>query len=212
MALPIQKIVKSSESFERIGEVLAFLFLYPNVIDRGILMQFSLLIIQGIVNDQFFQLEAMKDPIRPVYIVGAIAPSLLSEMALSIVKGLLQQYVQSLLNEGIVNDQFSRIQHLEMDGRADHFVQLINIELPTVDFSKLAALAAEVGERSSCIGAEHVRLACVNLRQACDQMQKQNFLQALNWTKNEFAHTCNKLQVFVQMERRIMRLEAKQKN
>ncbi|XP_022753769.1 histidine-containing phosphotransfer protein 1-like [Durio zibethinus] len=149
-------------------------------------------------------------------------------MALSIVKGLLQQYVQSLFNEGIVNDQFSHIQHLKMVGRADHFVQLINmycldvetilsqlasyIDLPTIDFSKLAALAAEVGERSSCIGAEHMKLACVDLMQACDQLQKQNFLQALSWTKNEFAHTREKLQVLVQMERRIMRLEAKQKH
>ncbi|OMO70159.1 hypothetical protein CCACVL1_19077 [Corchorus capsularis] len=62
---------------------------------------------------------------------------------------------------GIVNDQFS---HMKMVGRAD-FVQLINtycldvesilsklesyIDLPKVDFSKLAPLAAEVGERSS---------------------------------------------------------------
>ncbi|XP_022730793.1 histidine-containing phosphotransfer protein 2-like [Durio zibethinus] len=106
-----------------------------------------------------------------------------------------------------------------MVGRADHFVQLINmfclevesilsqlasyIDLPNVDFSKLAVLAAELGERSSCIGAEHVRLTCMDLMQACDQMQKQKyetffFLQALSWTKNEFTHTRNKLQVLVQ--------------
>ncbi|XP_017982045.1 PREDICTED: histidine-containing phosphotransfer protein 2-like isoform X7 [Theobroma cacao] len=147
-------------------------------------------------------------------------------MALSIVRGLLQQYVQSLFNEGIINDQFSHIQHLKMVGRADHFVQLINtyclnvetilsklesyIDLPNVDFSNLAALATEIEERSSCIGAEHVRLTCLDLMRACDQMQKQNFCQALSWTKNEFAHTRNKLQVLVQMERKIMRLEAKQ--
>ncbi|KAH1067006.1 hypothetical protein J1N35_031993 [Gossypium stocksii] len=115
-----------------------------------------------------------------------------------------------------------------MVGRTEHFVQLINtycldvesilaqlassIDLPEVDFSKLAALAAEVTERSSCIGAEHVRLACVDLMQACEQMQKQKFLPALDWTKTEFTQTQNKLQVLVQMERRIMRLEAKQKN
>ncbi|KAG4145233.1 hypothetical protein ERO13_D05G085200v2 [Gossypium hirsutum] len=149
-------------------------------------------------------------------------------MALSIVKGLLEQYVQSLFNEGIINEQFSHIQHLKMVGRTEHFVQLINtycldvesilaqlassIDLPEVDFSKLAALAAEVTERSSRIGAEHVRLACVDLMQACEQMQKQKFLLALDWTKTEFTQTQNKLQVLVQMERRIMRLEAKQKN
>ncbi|KAK8641361.1 hypothetical protein V6N13_010772 [Hibiscus sabdariffa] len=113
-----------------------------------------------------------------------------------------------------------------MVGTAHHFGQLINtycldvesiisqlasyIDLPDVDFSKLAALTTEVAERSSRIGAEHVRLACVDLMQACDQKQKQNFLRALNWTKTEFGRTKNKLQVIVQMERRIMRLEAKQ--
>ncbi|XP_017982040.1 PREDICTED: histidine-containing phosphotransfer protein 1-like isoform X3 [Theobroma cacao] len=106
-----------------------------------------------------------------------------------------------------------------MVGRADHFVQLINtyclnvetilsklesyIDLPNVDFSNLAALATEIEERSSCIGAEHVRLTCLDLMRACDQMQKQKyetffFCQALSWTKNEFAHTRNKLQVLVQ--------------
>ncbi|XVE79285.1 hypothetical protein DITRI_Ditri14bG0045600 [Diplodiscus trichospermus] len=137
-----------------------------------------------------------------------------SVMALSIQILLPELSFQSMHDEGIVNDQFSHIQHLTMVGRADHFVQLINmycldvetilsqlassIDLPTVDFPKLAALAAEVEERSSCIGAEHVRLACVNLMKACDQKQKQNFLQALSWTKNEFAITRNKLQVLVQ--------------
>ncbi|KAK8550800.1 hypothetical protein V6N13_119307 [Hibiscus sabdariffa] len=101
-----------------------------------------------------------------------------------------------------------------MVGTADHFGQLINtycldvesiisqlasyIDLPDVDFSKLAALTTEVAERSSRIGAEHVRLACLDLMQACDQKQKQNFLRALNWTKTEFARTKNKLQVIVQ--------------
>ncbi|KAJ6692984.1 hypothetical protein OIU79_014675 [Salix purpurea] len=82
-----------------------------------------------------------------------------------IVKGLLQQYVQSLLDEGIVNAQFCHIQTLKTEEEPDHVVQLINtycidvesilselgsfIDLPDVDFSKLVALAQQVEESSS---------------------------------------------------------------
>ncbi|CAK7329335.1 unnamed protein product [Dovyalis caffra] len=41
-----------------------------------------------------------------------------------------------------------------------------------VDFSKVAALAQQVEERSSLMGAEHMRLACADLIQACRQMDK----------------------------------------
>ncbi|KAK9943224.1 hypothetical protein M0R45_008840 [Rubus argutus] len=146
-------------------------------------------------------------------------------MALSIVKGLLREYVQSLLNEGIVNDQFSQIQTLKSKEEPDCVVRLINMyfidvetilsklrsysELPDVDYSRLAVLAREIQEKSSRIGAEHVRRACNNLIQACDRMHKQNFILALDWIKNEFCHTRNKLESFVQTERKIIRLESK---
>ncbi|XP_008227589.1 PREDICTED: histidine-containing phosphotransfer protein 1-like isoform X2 [Prunus mume] len=83
-------------------------------------------------------------------------------------------------------------------------------DLPDVDFSKLATLARSIEEKSSLVGAEHVRSACADLIQACERMHKQNFLRALGWIKNEFAHTRNKLDSFVQMERRIFRVEGRE--
>ncbi|VVA34350.1 PREDICTED: histidine-containing [Prunus dulcis] len=147
-------------------------------------------------------------------------------MALPILKGLLRGYVQSLFNEGIVNNQFSQIQTLKSDADPDCAVRLINIylldvermlseltslsDLPDVDFSKLATLARSIEEKSSLVGAENVRSACADLIQACERMHKQNFLRALGWIKNEFAHTRNKLDSFVQMERRIFRVEGRE--
>ncbi|KAL4611653.1 hypothetical protein ACB092_08G141000 [Castanea dentata] len=169
-------------------------------------------------------------------------------MALSILKGLLQGYVQSLFDEGIVNDQFSQIHTLKSEEEPEHVVQLIDkyfvdvetilseltskIDCPDVDFSKLSELAHKVDERSLSIGAKHVKLACVDLIESCDQMNKEkgkdtssaqrlvmcsdmytrSFSRALIWIKNEFSHTRNKLEAYAQMERRIIRLKSKQQS
>ncbi|BBH05120.1 histidine-containing phosphotransmitter 1 [Prunus dulcis] len=137
-----------------------------------------------------------------------------------------EQDVDSQRLAGIVNNQFSQIQTLKSDADPDCAVRLINIylldvermlseltslsDLPDVDFSKLATLARSIEEKSSLVGAEHVRSACADLIQACERMHKQNFLRALGWIKNEFAHTRNKLDSFVQMERRIFRVEGRE--
>ncbi|KAJ6310953.1 hypothetical protein OIU76_015637 [Salix suchowensis] len=49
------------------------------------------------------------------------------------------------------------------------------------------------------MGAEHMRLACAGLIQACRQMDKRNLSLSLNWIKNEFAHIRTKLEVVVQI-------------
>ncbi|XP_048324002.1 histidine-containing phosphotransfer protein 1 isoform X3 [Ziziphus jujuba] len=117
--------------------------------------------------------------------------------------GLLEEYVQSLFDEGIVNDQFSQIQTLKSMEQPDLVVQLIDAYLvdvemilseltsysdfPDVDFSKVTLLAHKVKDRSSC------------------------FVRALSWIKKEFSCTQDKLESYAQMERRIIRLESRQK-
>ncbi|XP_044482706.1 histidine-containing phosphotransfer protein 1-like isoform X6 [Mangifera indica] len=146
-------------------------------------------------------------------------------MALSIVKELLQHYVDSLVDEGVLNEQFSHIQTLRTE-EPDFIEGLINtycmsveailseltscINVSHVDYSRLAVLARQVENRSQGIGAEHVRLACADLIRACDQKHTKNFSQALNWINYEFAVTRNKLQAIAQMQRRIVRLVNKQ--
>ncbi|PKI53660.1 hypothetical protein CRG98_025901 [Punica granatum] len=50
-------------------------------------------------------------------------------MALSILTGLLQDYVQSLFDEGIVNDQFSQVLTLKTEDEPDSVLKLINAYL-----------------------------------------------------------------------------------
>ncbi|KAA8550185.1 hypothetical protein F0562_001869 [Nyssa sinensis] len=120
-----------------------------------------------------------------------------------------------LPSQGIINDQFSRIQALKSADNPDRVIQLINaysveveailselrscIDLPDIDFSKLAAQAHNIEEKSMCVGAEHVRRACTDLIQACEQKHKGNFSRALTWLQYEFSNTQNKFGTFAQI-------------
>ncbi|WCJ41780.1 hypothetical protein M5689_022624 [Euphorbia peplus] len=148
-------------------------------------------------------------------------------MALSIVKSLLQQYIQSLFEEGVVNDQFARIRDSKTEEEPDCVLQLINTycsdvkkillelesytDFPEVDYLNLEAIVREIEAKSSYFGAELVRLTCADLIQACREGSMRKFVCALCWMKNEFERTRNKLETVGQMERKIIRLERKQK-
>ncbi|XP_048136695.1 uncharacterized protein LOC115734336 [Rhodamnia argentea] len=142
-------------------------------------------------------------------------------------RGLLQEYVQSLLGEGIINDQFASVQTLKSADEPDAIIKLItsyfvdveavlseltrSIDSSEADFDQLAAQANTIKEKSLCIGAEHMKLACENLIRACEEKQGRKFSQALDWMKLEFAQTQDKLDAVVQMqmEKRILRLGSK---
>ncbi|KAL3752353.1 hypothetical protein ACJRO7_013066 [Eucalyptus globulus] len=137
-------------------------------------------------------------------------------MALPILTGLLQEYVQSLLDEGIVNDQFASVQTLKSADEPGAIIRLITsyfadveavlseltrfIDSPEADFDQLAAQANTIKEKSLCIGAAHMKLACDNLIRACEEQQRRKFSQALNWIKAEFAQTQDKLDAVVQVK------------
>lgn len=123
--------------------------------------------------------------------------------------------------KGIINDQFSEIQAL----KSVCVVQLINaycvevgtilselkscINLPDVDFSNFAAQAHKIEGKSLGIGAEHVRRACVDLIQACEEKHERKVTRALSWLQAEFSITREKLNSLVKMEQRIIRVESR---
>ncbi|KAJ6983982.1 hypothetical protein NC653_022256 [Populus alba x Populus x berolinensis] len=139
-----------------------------------------------------------------------------SSCCLILLPFLHRESIQLVAIQGIVNAQFCHIQTLKTEEEPDHVVRLINtysidvesilfelgsyIDLPDVDFSKLAALAQQVEERSSLLSSWFL---------AFDQDLVCPL--SFNWIKNEFAHIRTKLEVIVQMERKIMRLESKHK-
>ncbi|GAB4824728.1 hypothetical protein Ancab_007593 [Ancistrocladus abbreviatus] len=132
-----------------------------------------------------------------------------------------------LPTKGVISDQLSQVITQKSLADPDFIVQLIHTyctdvgmlllemmhctHLPDVDFSKLTALAQKVEEKSSWIGAEHVRLASGHLIQFCNEKNKVNFSRALSWMENEFLQTQDKLDHIAQMEERIIRLKNKLK-
>ncbi|CAJ2660159.1 histidine-containing phosphotransfer protein 1-like [Trifolium pratense] len=144
-------------------------------------------------------------------------------MTMEILKGLLQGYLSSLLDEGVVNDRFNEIVCVNNTGERQCVVQRIetyfadvdtilaelslDVDNSEVDFCKFASLAREIEDKSASIGAEHVRLACSDLIKAGDEMNKRVFFRSVLWVQHEFTSTKKKLDAFIQMERRIIRIE-----
>ncbi|CAL0332333.1 unnamed protein product [Lupinus luteus] len=147
-------------------------------------------------------------------------------MTMSILKGLLQDYLNSLFNEGIVNDQFNELLSLENTRGPDYVVTSIStyiadvemilsdishhVENSKVDFSHMASLARAIEDKSASIGAEHMMLACSDLIKACDEKHKRKLIRSLPWTKSEFTQTKNKFMDLVRMEMRIIRFQSSQ--
>ncbi|XP_054815106.1 histidine-containing phosphotransfer protein 1-like isoform X2 [Prosopis cineraria] len=141
-------------------------------------------------------------------------------MTLPILRGLHQDYLDSLLDEGIINDQFNRI-HSQRTEESDFVVKLVeayfrdveailsdlssHADESNVDLTKLSALPREIQDKSTSIGAELVKHACRELIQACDENHKRKFDRSLMWVQSEFSLTKTKLESYVRMERRIIR-------
>ncbi|XP_057453407.1 histidine-containing phosphotransfer protein 3-like isoform X2 [Lotus japonicus] len=146
-------------------------------------------------------------------------------MTMFFLRGYLHAQLIRMFDEGVVNDQFSAITCPRNNrGRArDHAVQLIesyladvdvilselsrHVDNSHVDFYMLGSLAREVHDKSTSIGADHMRLACFDVIAACDERCKSSFSHNLTLLKNEFGYTKRQLSNFVQLERDIIRLE-----
>ncbi|XP_061355087.1 histidine-containing phosphotransfer protein 1-like isoform X2 [Gastrolobium bilobum] len=135
-------------------------------------------------------------------------------MAIPILQNELRCFVQSMYDEGIVNEQFFQIQYMKEMIRNDYAVRAITsycvsctrlfstlsdqICQNEVDFQRVRDLASELYAISCSFGAKNVRFACVDLLHACERKDKNFCSQALNWTKNRFCHLRIKLETLVQ--------------
>ncbi|KAF5447535.1 hypothetical protein F2P56_033084 [Juglans regia] len=136
-------------------------------------------------------------------------------MALHIHKGLLQGFIQCMYDEGFVNDQFWQLQMMKSSrNQPDYVVRVVtsycssaqtlfsqlthHINQENVDFLQVKVSARELYDKSSSVGAEHVKLACAELLVACEGHDKEYCSKALYWTKNEFAHLRRKFETLVQ--------------
>ncbi|KAL9272501.1 Histidine-containing phosphotransfer protein 1-like protein [Drosera capensis] len=127
---------------------------------------------------------------------------------------LLQDYLHSLVTQGIINDQLAKVVTQKCLDGPDFIVRRIPvytndaytlllemkhfIDLPDVDFTKLAGHAQMLHGKSSRIGAEHMRLACTGLIQACAEKDRSKISRVLTWTETEFDKTWNALESIAQ--------------
>ncbi|KAB2013391.1 hypothetical protein ERO13_A09G138100v2 [Gossypium hirsutum] len=110
-------------------------------------------------------------------------------MDLAALKTQLKNFVQSMFEEGVLDNQFSQIQALQ-DSTNPNFVEEVitlfcndaeriineinrNLGYQNVDFSNLDSYVHQLKGSSSSIGANRLKLACANLRQASDERNKE---------------------------------------
>ncbi|CAL1373115.1 unnamed protein product [Linum trigynum] len=148
-------------------------------------------------------------------------------MELAFHKAQLNSLVQSMFDAGILDSQFSQIQALQDDENPAFIAEVISsfchdaeriiIELnkhlshQNVDFSKMDGCLHQLKGSSSSIGANRMKLACCDLREASDEKNKSRSLQALNIVTREYCRLRGQFQTFLQLERRILMIEASQK-
>ncbi|KAK9175608.1 hypothetical protein WN944_027615 [Citrus x changshan-huyou] len=124
-------------------------------------------------------------------------------MALPMQRSLLRSFVQSMHEEGIVNDDFYQLLAMKETVRPDYVVRAVtsyclsaqnlfshltyHICQPEVDYHQVNTAACEFYARTSShvlimhnmfpawysIGAEHVKLSCAELIQACQENDKE---------------------------------------
>ncbi|KAJ8754163.1 hypothetical protein K2173_002062 [Erythroxylum novogranatense] len=146
-------------------------------------------------------------------------------MALAALKAQLNNFVQSMLEEGMLDSQFAQVQALQDESNPCFITEVITsfcndaerivIELnkymshQTLDFAKLESFVHQLKGSSSSIGAKRLKLACTDLLQASDDRNKNGCLQALNAITREYCLLRNKFDTIIQLERRILATETR---
>ncbi|KAF8397866.1 hypothetical protein HHK36_016791 [Tetracentron sinense] len=161
-------------------------------------------------------------------------------MALAALKAQLKGFVQSLIDEGILDRQFYQVQALQDTNNPRFVVEVITmffngsrvtlIELTkyldqhSVNYGKVNDYVHQLKGSCLSIGAHRMKLACLDLRHACDGNHKEGqgqemrsiqwslsasiedllglikwCLLALNRIKHEYYHLQSKLETVVQV-------------
>ncbi|XP_020260322.1 histidine-containing phosphotransfer protein 2-like isoform X2 [Asparagus officinalis] len=97
-------------------------------------------------------------------------------------------FADSMIAEGLLDQQFNQLLMLEEDGGGflveviklfcDDSERMISelsslIDQPVVDFQKVGSFVHQLKGSSSSIGAHNIMVACMHFRQFCEQNDKQ---------------------------------------
>ncbi|CAL5361873.1 unnamed protein product [Camellia sinensis] len=94
-----------------------------------------------------------------------------------------------MCDNGMVNDQFVKLQELKKPNTPEFVVRAVTLYCMAL------------------IGAEHVKIASIDILRSCQAFDKNGCIQALNQTKKEFSNLRRNLETLVQMERKVIDLE-----
>ncbi|CAD5197400.1 unnamed protein product [Musa acuminata subsp. malaccensis] len=155
-------------------------------------------------------------------------------MSLMALREQLNGLVNSMFLEGLLDDQFEQLQMLQDESSPGFIAELITLfcgdserilaeltkllDQAVVDYQKVDAFVHQLKGSSSSVGAQHVKLACVQFRQFCEEHNKEGLkgiyffrcLRALNVVKHEYYLLRGKFDTMLQLEQRIQAYESKQ--
>ncbi|URD82022.1 histidine-containing phosphotransfer protein [Musa troglodytarum] len=110
-------------------------------------------------------------------------------MALMALREQLDGLVNSMFLEGLLDDQFEQLQMLQDESSPGFIAELITLfcgdserilaeltkllDQAVVDYQKVDAFVHQLKGSSSSVGAQHVKLACVQFRQFCEEHNKE---------------------------------------
>ncbi|XP_031485716.1 histidine-containing phosphotransfer protein 1-like [Nymphaea colorata] len=143
--------------------------------------------------------------------------------SINLLKQQCGAYIDSLLLEGQLDEQFKQVQMLQDANNPGFVISVINIfcedfenilaelsqllDKETPDYGKVDVSVYRLKGSSASMGAHQVKLACTMLCSCCDAANKDGCKGELNTVKQKFYILKDKLQTLIQLERRIQELE-----
>ncbi|KAM0940354.1 putative signal transduction histidine kinase, phosphotransfer (Hpt) domain, HPT domain superfamily [Dioscorea sansibarensis] len=148
-------------------------------------------------------------------------------MAAVALKEQLVSLMDSMYQEGLLDEQFQQLQSLQDETNPCFVMEVVTLfcddaerifgELdrimnqPVIEFQQVDAYIHQLKGSSSSVGAQNVKLACVQFRHSLEDNDREGCLRALNVVKREYLHLRSKLESMLQLEQRIQAYD-KQKN
>eukprot|EP01018_Ginkgo_biloba_P013461 Gb_35949 [translate_table: standard] len=132
----------------------------------------------------------------------------------------LNEFTNSLFQEGYLDEQFTQLQQLQDESNPDFVGEVVSLffedseklldnlkkalEKEPIDYKKVDAHVHQFKGSSSSIGAQRVKNVCITFRAYCDEKNRAGCLQCLQQVKQEYYLVKNKLEDLFQLEQQIM--------
>jgi histidine-containing phosphotransfer protein len=139
------------------------------------------------------------------------------------VEDLLEQHqelIDSMLDEGILDEQFSQLQMLQDESTPDFVEEVVtlyfddsdkllenlteSLKTDPIDYKVVDGHVHQFKGSSSSVGAQRIKKVCLSFRPCCDKQDKQGCLDHLVKVKEEFNIVRTKLGKMLELEKQII--------